>query len=110
MGAALKVRFTEVIEKYEYYDFYFTERDLQKLKEDIIQTKEDREILINFTFDDLIKIMKCEPYPKEFQRFKDDIREYMRSFAYNEDYQEDYGDVLHNNWELERCQDTLIAK
>ena len=106
----LKVRFTEVIEKYEYYDFYFTEKDLQKLKEELIQTKEDREILINFTFDDLIKIMKYEPYPKEFQRFEDDIREYMRSFAYEEDYEEDYGDVLHNNWELERCQDTPISK
>lgn len=106
----LKVRFTEVIEKYEYYDFYFTEKDLQKLKEELAQSEEDKAILEKLTFDDISNIMQYKPYPKEFQRFEDYIREYMQSFAYEEDYEEDYGDVIDNNWELEEYQDAPIAK
>ena len=94
--ASFHIRLEECVEKYEIYNFDFTEQDLEQLKQDF--SDEDPELFNTLTLDILMAILDDGEYPVAFEDYSWDIKDYIQEMAYNQDFDEDYGDTLDREW------------
>lgn len=96
---SLSIGMTIGIEKYEYYNYEFTEQDLVELKQCFKKflSKARFKIIDTLTIEILKEIISNGNYPKEFNNLAYDIKEYIKELMYEQEYSEDYGDCFYDS-------------